>query len=61
MNYFIRETDGLKTHIVLCTDTESFHDEEKRWDVLDKTELVRVNFCEGRMIMKTVVFFTGYF
>ena len=46
MNNFIREINGSKNNNVEYTDTFSSYI-EKFWDVLDKTEIVGENLCQG--------------
>ena len=53
MKTFIREIDGFYNNNVNFSDTDSLCNEEKYWDVVDKTKLVGEELCRGKIDYKS--------
>ena len=53
MNNFIRKIDGFYNNNIYLSDTDSLFVENKYWDLLDKTELVREETCQNKNDYKT--------
>ena len=61
MNNFIREVDGFDKKSKYYRDTDSLYIEKKKWDVLDKANLVGKKLCQGENDYKTGGVFYGLF
>ena len=48
MNNFIREIHGFYNHSVYYGDTNSLYIEKKQWNVLEKSNLIGKNLCQGK-------------
>ena len=48
MNNFIREINGFYNNSIYYGDTYSLYIEKKKWDVLDKANLVGEELCQGK-------------
>ena len=57
----IREINGFYNNSFYYGDTDSLYIENKYWDVLDKTNLVCKNLCQGKKDNETGGFFYGLF
>ena len=61
MKKFIRKINGFYKNNIYYTDTDSLYVEKKHWAVLDKTNLVGEELCQGRNDYKTGGIFYGLF
>ena len=61
MNNFIRQINGFYNNSIYYGDTDSLYIEKKHWDVLDKTNLVGEDLCQGKNDYKTGGIFYGLF
>ena len=61
MNNFIRESNGFYNNNLYYGDTDSLYKEEKKWDVLDKGNLLAEGLCQGEDDYKTGGIFYGLF
>ena len=48
MKSFVREINGFYNNGFYSGDTESLYIEKKKWDVLDKANLVGKNSCQSK-------------
>ena len=48
MKNFLREINGFYSNSIYYGDTDSLYIEKNYWDVLDKANLVGINFCQGK-------------
>ena len=56
---FIREISGFYNNIIYYGVTDSLYIVKKYWDVLDKSNLVGKNFCQGNNDYKAGGIFYG--
>ena len=60
INIFFRELNGFSNDSIYYGDTDSLYKEKKYWDVLDKTNSVGEEVCQGKNDYKTRGIFRDY-
>ena len=61
MNKFFREINGFYNNSINYGITDSLYIEKKYWDVLDKTNLIGKDLCQGKNDYESVGIFYGLF